>query len=126
MGGLCPTPAQTAVVEPLPAGRIFEGSAARTGDELNAAVVLEALARGWAPEPAECWHDSPDTLRRAARDVSGWLDDETASEALTYAADNALVWLGEHAVPAGHVIVSDDGIDVLPEAEAADLYGWGE
>jgi hypothetical protein len=123
MGGLCPTPVQ--VAEPLPAGRIFEGSAVRTGDELNAAIVLEALARGWAPEPAECWHRSPDALRRTVQAVSGWLDNGDDADALLAVADSALEWLGEHAIPPGHVIVCDDGVDVLPRAEAAE-YGGGE
>jgi len=114
------------VVEPLPVGRVFEGSSVRTGDELSAAVVLAALGRGWAPGPAECWHGSAAALRRAAEEVSGWLEDAEASEALAYAAESAVVWLGEHAVPAGHVIVGGDGVDVLPEAEAADCYGGGE
>jgi hypothetical protein len=126
MGAPCPGPDTMAAVEPLPVGRIFEGSAVRTGDELNAAVVGLALSYGWAPTPAECWHDSAEDLRRAAQNVSGWLRDDDAAEALTFAADNALTWLGEHAVPPGHVIVSDDGVDVLPASEAGDLYGWGE
>lgn len=109
--------------DPLAPGRIFDGSAVRTGDELNAAVTLEALSRGWAPTLGECWHDSPEDLQHAARAVSGWLDDETAFDAFAHAAGHALAWLGEHAVPVGHVIVSDDGIDVVPDAE---LSGWGE
>src|SRR5829696_4191895 len=107
MGEDCATPRTAPVVEPLPVGRIFEGSAVRTGDELHAVVVLAALGRGWAPTPPECWHDSPDALRRAVEAVSGWLDDDDAAEALTHAAEGALSWLGEHAVPDGYVIVSD-------------------
>ena len=69
-GGLCPRPDTAGmVVEPQPVGRVFEGSSVRTGDELNAAVVLAALGRGWAPEPAECWHDSAGALCRAAEEV---------------------------------------------------------
>jgi hypothetical protein len=125
MGGPCPTPDTVAAVEPLAVGRIFEGSAARTGDELNAAVVLLALDRGWQPTPSECWHRSPDALRRTVRAVSGWFDNGDDSDALHAVADSAVEWLGEHATPAGHVIVWDDGLDVLPAAEAH-TYGGGE
>lgn len=120
MGDLCPTPGTTVMVEPLPVGRIFEGSAVRTGDELNAAVVLLALDRGWQPTPGECWHRSPDALRRTVRAVSGWFDNGDDSDALLAVADSAVQWLDEHAVPPGHVIVWDDGLDVLPADEASE------
>lgn len=98
---------------PLQPGRLFEGSVCRTGDGLNAAVVLEALARGWVPE-----HYDPELLGSDAAVADGrqnYLDYD--DEALSDAASEALDWLSEHAAPEGYVCVFDDGVDVVAESE---------
>ncbi len=99
-------------VNRLLAGCIFEGSAVRTADELNASVILLALDQGWQGDVANGDPADRDALFGLAQDTNGWADDADDSDRLAEASANAVEWMnGEPSiVPAGYALSFDDGL----------------
>lgn len=95
---------------PADAGRILEGSAVRTADELNVMIARTALTRGWKPADIK----EVEALLSDWRARAQGPGDFQVSTDLEVTADDALEWLNENAVPDGYTLVLDDGLDLVP------------
>lgn len=78
----------------------FEGASLRTADELNAAILSEAVAVGF---------DAPQDAVEISERVDGWLDDPDDAEWLTEQADRAIDFLNG-LLPDGWAFQLDDGL----------------
>ena len=92
-------------------GAIILDHASRTSEELDADVVALALALGWAPSDALALGDDADGIVPPHVDEDAWTD--ARAERLSWAGEDAVSWLSEHAAPEGTWIGHDGDAGAL-------------
>lgn len=118
-------------VTPLPVGCVVAGPNTRSGPQCSALVVGLALDRGWFPSPYGRHGCARDDARTLADHVTAGDTADTGDtgdereETVGELAQEAAAWLDEHAAPAGHRVVLDEGLHVVTDQEYDDLYDQG-